>query len=143
MAATLSFAGLRKVNAVDNLNVRAEAKVSRPSGKVSSGVNHRKETVCFAPNVTICVCNALMLSLGRFAFLPWQRYTNSKAGQPKQNGVTHFDSGDNYAAEMTTMLKSNDPAGFNVIDVLAWGSLGHALGYAALAIESNGYNFPL
>ena len=31
---------------------------------------------------------------------------------------------------------TNDPAGFNLIDVFAWGAIGHALGYAALAIIS-------
>lgn len=39
------------------------------------------------------------LALGRFVFLPFQRRTNEKAGLPVQNGVTHFDSGDKYAAE--------------------------------------------
>ena len=31
---------------------------------------------------------------------------------------------------------TKDPAGFNIIDVAAWGAIGHALGYAALAIIS-------
>lgn len=31
---------------------------------------------------------------------------------------------------------TKDPAGFNIIDVFAWGAIGHALGYAALAIIS-------
>lgn len=34
------------------------------------------------------------------------------------------------------MLKTNDPAGFNLIDVFGWGALGHAFGYASLAINS-------
>jgi photosystem I subunit V len=34
------------------------------------------------------------------------------------------------------VLKTGDPAGFNLVDVLAWGSLGHAVGFAALALKS-------
>ena len=41
-----------------------------------------------------------------------------------------------FSQEQSNLLKSNDPAGFNVIDVLAWGSLGHALGYFVLATNS-------
>ena len=34
------------------------------------------------------------------------------------------------------MMKTNDPAGFNLIDVMAYGSLGHALGFLLLACSS-------
>jgi photosystem I reaction center subunit V len=37
-----------------------------------------------------------------------------------------------FATPASFLLKSNDPEGFNVIDVLAWGALGHALGYFIL-----------
>ena len=37
-----------------------------------------------------------------------------------------------FATPASFLLTSNDPAGFNVIDVLAWGALGHALGYFIL-----------
>ena len=33
--------------------------------------------------------------------------------------------------------KSNDPAGFCLTDVMAWGALGHALGFAILASGGN------
>ena len=36
------------------------------------------------------------------------------------------------------MLKSNDPEGFNIIDVMAYGSLGHAIGFFLLAAASLG-----
>lgn len=34
------------------------------------------------------------------------------------------------------VLKTNDPAGFNIIDVFAWGALGHVLAYSVLASQS-------
>ena len=37
-----------------------------------------------------------------------------------------------FATPASFLLTSNDPAGFNIIDVLAWGALGHALGYFIL-----------
>lgn len=40
------------------------------------------------------------------------------------------------ATPATFLLTSNDPSGFNLIDVLAYGSLGHALGYTILAVNS-------
>jgi photosystem I subunit V len=33
-----------------------------------------------------------------------------------------------------------DGAGFTLIDVMGWGSLGHALAYAVLATSTNGYD---
>ena len=87
-------------------------------------------------NVTISAANALMLSLGRFAFMPYQRAQMEKAGLPEQNGETHFAAGDVQAEEASFLNTTNDPAGFTLIDVMAWGSLGHALGFAALAIGS-------
>ena len=38
--------------------------------------------------------------------------------------------------EASFALTTNDPAGFNAIDTLAWGAIGHALGYFALATNS-------
>jgi len=64
----------------------------------------------------------------------WQA---AKAGLPMQNGVTHAAAGDIRAQEAAGVLKSGDPAGFNLVDVFAWGSIGHALGFAALASASS------
>ena len=36
-----------------------------------------------------------------------------------QNGVTHEDAGDSRAAEVSSVLKSNDPDGFSVVEVRA------------------------
>eukprot|EP00775_Hariotina_reticulata_P001547 gene1547-1886_t len=50
-------------------------------------------------------------------------------------GSTYFDSLQNEASFVTT---TNDPAGFTLVDTLAWGALGHALGFAILAASSSG-----
>jgi len=91
-------------------------------------------------NVTVTVCNAAMLALGRFAFMPYQRAQIAKAGLPTQNGTTHEASGDIYAKEASFITSTNDPSGFTLIDVMGWGSLGHALAYAVLATSTNGYD---
>ncbi|KAK8937079.1 hypothetical protein KSP39_PZI012748 [Platanthera zijinensis] len=91
------------------------------------------------PSVVISLSTGLSLFLGRFVFFNFQRENVAKQ-LPKQNGVTHFDAGDTRAGEFTALLKSNDPVGFNLIDVLAWGSLGHIVAYYILATSSNGYD---
>jgi len=80
--------------------------------------------------------NALALSLGRFVFLPYQRAEMKRSGMPMQNGKTHFAAGDSRAEEANFAMSTNDPAGFTIVDLLAWGSIGHALGFLALASES-------
>jgi photosystem I subunit V len=62
-------------------------------------------------NVTVTACNAAMLFLGRFAFMPYQRAQIAKAGLPTQNGATHEASGDSYAKEASFITSTNDPAG--------------------------------
>jgi len=79
---------------------------------------------------------AACLALGRFVFLPFQRKNAAKQGLPVQNGETNYDAGDRLAEEASFALKTNDPAGFNIIDVFAWGAIGHALAYFALATIS-------
>lgn len=87
-------------------------------------------------NVVISASNALALYLGRFVFLPYQRSQVERVGMPTQNGKTHFAAGDSRAEEASFITSTNDPAGFNLIDLLAWGSIGHALGFLALASQS-------
>ena len=41
----------------------------------------------------------------------------AKAGPPMQNGMTHAAAGDIRAQEATGVLKTGDPAGFNLVDV--------------------------
>jgi photosystem I subunit V len=79
-----------------------------------------------------------MLAVGRFAFLPMHRRDLEKSvavSGPKTTGSTYFDSLQQEASFVTT---TNDPAGFTIIDTLAWGALGHALGFAILASVSSG-----
>lgn len=83
-------------------------------------------------NLIVGGCTVAALALGRFVFLPAHRAALAKAGMPKQNGVTHFEAGDRLAEEMSGLLKTNDPAGFNIVDVFAWGALGHAAAFYIL-----------
>ena len=66
---------------------------------------------------------AASLALGRFVFLPFQRDNAKRQGLGKQNGVTHPEAGDKFAQEASFALNTNDPAGFNLIDVFAWGAV--------------------
>merc|ERR1712187_14944 len=81
--------------------------------------------------VIMSLANASMLGIGRFGFLPYQRRKIQEAGLPEQNDEKYFEAGDKLAQEAAFATK--DPAGFNLIDTLAWGSLGHVLGFACLA----------
>ncbi|EXB51076.1 Photosystem I reaction center subunit V [Morus notabilis] len=92
------------------------------------------------PSLVISLSTGLSLFLGRFVFFNFQRENVAKQGLPEQNGVTHFEAGDTRAQEYVNLLKSNDPVGFNIVDVLAWGSIGHIVAYYILATSSNGYD---
>eukprot|EP00232_Nephroselmis_pyriformis_P026836 CAMPEP_0182866058 /NCGR_PEP_ID=MMETSP0034_2-20130328/8012_1 /TAXON_ID=156128 /ORGANISM="Nephroselmis pyriformis, Strain CCMP717" /LENGTH=145 /DNA_ID=CAMNT_0024998381 /DNA_START=45 /DNA_END=482 /DNA_ORIENTATION=- len=108
-------------------------------------VTRRQVTTAAFPtdaNIIISGANASLLFLGRFVFLPYQRKSVEKAGLPVQDGKSHFDAGDARAAEMSSLFKTGDPAGFNIVDVMAWGSLGHAIGFAAVAALTNSYGGP-
>ena len=91
---------------------------------------HTSSYPCVAP---LCAgATIAALSLGRFVFLPYHRASLAKAGMPKQNGQTHFEAGDRLAEEVTFFTQTNDPAGFSLIDVFAWGALGHAAAFYIL-----------
>lgn len=57
-------------------------------------------------------------------------------GPGSQNGESHFAAGDARAEEAASVFATSDPAGFTIVDLLMWGSVGHALGYSALASQS-------
>jgi len=57
-------------------------------------------------------------------------------GPGVQNGESHFTAGDARAEEAASVFATNDPAGFTIVDLLMWGSIGHAIGYSALASQS-------
>lgn len=92
------------------------------------------------PSLVISLSTGLSLFLGRFVFFNFQRENVAKQGLPEQNGISHFEAGDVRAKEYISLLKSNDPVGFNIVDVLAWGSIGHIVAYYILATSSNGYD---
>ena len=83
-------------------------------------------------NLVISGANLAALSLGRFGahgkrtscrspspqrpvFLPYQRSSVAKAGSPVQNGMSHVKAGDIRAEEAAGVLKTGDPAGFNLV----------------------------
>ena len=83
-------------------------------------------------NLIVGGATVAALALGRFVVLPYHRASLAQAGLPKQNGVSHFEAGDRLAEEVTFLTNTNDPAGFTIVDVFAWGALGHAAGYYIL-----------
>jgi len=110
---------------------RAPCRAVRPA-RSSVKVN------ALATQLVISGATAALLGVGRFAFLPFQRrkveqasdYAGPKGNQEKPS---YFDSLQQEASFVTT---TNDPAGFTIVDTLAWGALGHAVGFAALAANS-------
>uniref|UniRef100_A0A1D1ZJ85 Photosystem I reaction center subunit V, chloroplastic n=1 Tax=Anthurium amnicola TaxID=1678845 RepID=A0A1D1ZJ85_9ARAE len=137
-----SFHGLRPLKPTDspsvsNLAAVAASPCCRPKrGRRAMGIARAELS---APLV-ISLSTGLSLFLGRFVFFNFQRENVAKQGPGKQNGVSHFEAGDVRAKEYSSLLKSNDPVGFNVVDVLAWGSIGHIVAYYILATASNGYD---
>ncbi|ACO68526.1 photosystem I subunit V [Micromonas commoda] len=96
----------------------------------------RSKTAFSDVQLTISGCNALALALGRFVFLPAIREKTASQGPGVQNGESHFTAGDARAEEAASVFATNDPAGFTIVDLLMWGSIGHAIGYSALASQS-------
>lgn len=129
-----SFVGLRLGNALDSKaqnSFKSRTAICRSSSRITCALN---------PSLVISLSTGASLFLGRFVFLSFQRDNVAKQGLPSQNGKTHFEAGDTRASEYVGILKTNDPAGFNIVDVLAWGSIGHIVGYFILATSSNGYS---
>ncbi|KAM7252145.1 hypothetical protein ACFE04_024028 [Oxalis oulophora] len=127
----LSFQGLRPLNTKTFLPKLTTTTTTRKSvGVVKAELS---------PQLVISLSTGLSLFLGRFVFFNFQRENVAKQ-VPEQNGLTHFEAGDVRAKEYVSLLKSNDPVGFNIVDVLAWGSIGHIVAYYILATSSNGYD---
>ncbi|XP_018432538.1 photosystem I reaction center subunit V, chloroplastic [Raphanus sativus] len=132
---SISFHGLRPLRLGGSSS--ALPKLSTTSGRRSSSSAVVKAEL--SPSVVISLSTGLSLFLGRFVFFNFQRENVAKQ-VPEQNGKTHFEAGDDRAKEYVSLLKSNDPVGFNIVDVLAWGSIGHIVAYYVLATSSNGYD---
>ncbi|XP_024633990.2 photosystem I reaction center subunit V, chloroplastic [Medicago truncatula] len=128
---SLSFQGFNPLTRSTKVNTFTPSKKRFSSLVVKAELN---------PSLVISLSTGLSLFLGRFVFFNFQRENVAKQGLPEQNGVTHFEAGDKRAKEYVSLLKSNDPVGFNLVDVLAWGSLGHIVAYYILATSSNGYD---
>lgn len=135
-----SFQGLRPLNkATDSSSLvlsKPTSAVFRRAPKRSSRLAVKAE---LNPSLVISLSTGLSLFLGRFVFFNFQRENVAKQ-VPEQNGISHFEAGDVRAKEYVSLLKSNDPVGFNIVDVLAWGSIGHIVAYYILATSSNGYD---
>ncbi|KZV36241.1 photosystem I reaction center subunit V, chloroplastic-like [Dorcoceras hygrometricum] len=142
MASTLCstpiFQGLRALNKPTDLRITSPSSFCRPLA-----TNKRRNSLAVKaelnPSLVISLSTGLSLFLGRFVFFSFQRENVAKQ-VPAQNGITHFEAGDERAKEYVSLLKSNDPVGFNIVDVLAWGSLGHIVAFYILATSSNGYH---
>ncbi|KAK9072214.1 hypothetical protein SSX86_008646 [Deinandra increscens subsp. villosa] len=134
-----TFQGLRPLNKLTDSTTPLIAKPSAvtlaPKKRFHGGVKAELNT-----SLVISLSTGLSLFLGRFVFFNFQRENVAKQGLPEQNGITHFEAGDTRAKEYVSLLKSNDPVGFNIVDVLAWGSIGHIVAYYILATSSNGYD---
>ncbi|KAJ8764987.1 hypothetical protein K2173_010457 [Erythroxylum novogranatense] len=128
----LSFQGLRPLPSISRPKT---CSISTPRTNRSFAVKAELN-----PSLVITLSTGLSLFLGRFVFFNFQRENVAKQGLPEQNGVTHYEAGDVRAKEYVSLLKSNDPVGFNIVDVLAWGSIGHIVAYYILATTSNGYD---
>ncbi|KAF8014948.1 hypothetical protein BT93_H0672 [Corymbia citriodora subsp. variegata] len=130
--ANISFQGLRPL----------AKRATRASSPYSAAAPRRSGAIraYLSAPVVISLSTGLSLFLGRFVFFNFQRENVAKQGLPEQNGKTHFEAGDVRAQEYVSLLKSNDPVGFNIVDVLAWGSIGHIVAYYILATTSNGYD---
>ncbi|CAM8957538.1 unnamed protein product [Rhodiola kirilowii] len=126
---SISFTGLKPTTTTTRLS--SATLYRRRSATIKSELN---------TSLVISLSTGLSLFLGRFVFFNFQRENVAKQGLPVQNGVTHFEAGDTRAKEYVSLLKSNDPVGFNIVDVLAWGSIGHIVAYYILATSSNGYD---
>ncbi|XP_009147491.1 photosystem I reaction center subunit V, chloroplastic [Brassica rapa] len=132
---SISFYGLRPLRLGGSSSPLP--KLSTTSGRRSSSSAVVRAEL--SPSVVISLSTGLSLFLGRFVFFNFQRENVAKQ-VPEQNGKTHFEAGDDRAKEYVSLLKSNDPVGFNIVDVLAWGSIGHIVAYYVLATSSNGYD---
>ncbi|PIA58268.1 hypothetical protein AQUCO_00500299v1 [Aquilegia coerulea] len=134
------FHGLRPLKPTDSSFLAltsTKVRAMQPRKMNSRYVGVRAD---LSPSVVISLSTGLSLFLGRFVFFGFQRENVAKQGLPEQNGMTHFEAGDTRAKEYVSLLKSNDPVGFNIVDVLAWGSIGHIVAYYILATSSNGYD---
>ncbi|MCD9644191.1 hypothetical protein HAX54_032339 [Datura stramonium] len=132
-----TFQGLRPLNKTTDSSLFLHKPTAfKPMTRKTPNLSVKAE---LNPSIVISLSTGLSLFLGRFVFFKFQRENMAKQ-VPSQNGISHFEAGDVRAKEYISLLKSNDPVGFNIVDVLAWGSIGHIVAYYILATSSNGYD---
>jgi photosystem I subunit V len=97
----------------------------------------RRRSVAVRADLVIAGSTIASLAVGRFAFLGQQRTRVKQADAvgPKSTGSTYFDK---LSQDASFIKTTGDPEGFGIIDVFAWGALGHAVGFAILASQSCG-----
>ncbi|XP_062199641.1 photosystem I reaction center subunit V, chloroplastic [Phragmites australis] len=134
-----STAAVLSPPSVAGLRLAPSPRQARPSFRSTPARRPVAAQAALSPSLVISLSTGVSLFLGRFVFFNFQRENVAKQ-VPEQNGKTHFEAGDERAKEYAGLLKSNDPVGFNLVDVLAWGSLGHIVAYYILATSSNGYD---
>ncbi|KAI7844617.1 hypothetical protein COHA_001708 [Chlorella ohadii] len=112
--------------------VSCKATFSRPAARTArvsrrGAVVVRADYLGSTTNQIMVLSTFLPLVAGRFGLAPTStRHTN-------QSGIKLLP------AEKSAGLVSNDPAGFNAVDVLALGALGHILGCGiVLGLKSTG-----
>ncbi|KAF3331347.1 photosystem I reaction center subunit V [Carex littledalei] len=139
--ATSTFLSAQTINSPSISFRRVPAKLHSFSARPIRTASRRSSAIRAELNASLVISlsTGLSLFLGRFVFFNFQRENVAKQ-VPEQNGKTHFEAGDVRAKEYVGLLKSNDPVGFNIVDVLAWGSIGHVVAYYILATSSNGYD---
>ncbi|XP_062194031.1 photosystem I reaction center subunit V, chloroplastic-like [Phragmites australis] len=137
--ATSTAAAVLSPPSVAGLRLAPSPRQARASFRATPARRSVAARAELSPSLVISLSTGVSLFLGRFVFFNFQRENVAKQ-VPEQNGKTHFDAGDERAKEYAGLLKSNDPVGFNLVDVLAWGSLGHIVAYYILATSSNGYD---
>ncbi|XP_078165669.1 photosystem I subunit G [Carex rostrata] len=140
--ATSTFLSAQTINSTSISFRRVPDKLHSFSARPIRTASRRSSAIRAELNASLVISlsTGLSLFLGRFVFFNFQRENVAKQ-VPEQNGKTHFEAGDVRAKEYVGLLKSNDPVGFNIVDVLAWGSIGHVVAYYILATSSNGYDF--
>jgi photosystem I subunit V len=127
-----------QVSGLTALPLKANKKASF-SSQTKLAVSKARTTCVADAFPFIAGSTAAALVIGRFGVNAYHKNSLKRAGLPVQNGVPHADAGDSRAQEVALFTKTNDPDGFTLADVLGWGALGHAVGFALLAIANNGY----
>lgn len=103
------YSGLRVVRSAASPRIQRAVAPLRSRRPVTT----KAEYIGSATNLIVCGCTALCLVAGRLGLAP-------SANKPASAGLT--------LSEVSSGLKSGDPAGFTAVDVLAFGAFGHILG---------------